>query len=169
MKKALILFSLFLTLGLGSGKAEAYPIFYPYVNNAWIGGYYGGWGYYPWYGAPYYPIYGYSYWSAFNYAPYYASFGAISISKSKGNFGVSWVSNTRANAISSANAYCGQEDCAPVVWVQGGCAAVARSEGGKNLGWGYYTTKYQAISYAMQSCKRSGDEGCKLAAWVCSY
>ncbi len=170
MKKALLVFLFVFTFGFGSREASAQFGYYPYVHNhAHYGGYYGGWGYYPWVGASYFPVFGYSYLSAYSYQPYYASFGAISMSKSTRALGVSWVSSTYNDAVNSANSYCGQTDCAPVVWVQGGCAAVARTASGKNLGWGYYTDKYQAAHYAMQACKRSGEEGCKVAAWVCSF
>ncbi len=169
MKNIILAISLFVGFGLSSGKAQAYPHYNPFVYKGWVGGYYTGWGYFPWYAYPVFPIYGYSYWSAFNYAPYYASYGAISVSKSTGRVGISWGKISQQYAFYDANAYCGAADCSPVVWVQGGCAAIAKSNVGKNLAWGYHSSKNVAMHYALQACQMSQEPGCRIEAWVCSY
>ncbi|MBM4317360.1 MAG: DUF4189 domain-containing protein [Deltaproteobacteria bacterium] len=168
MKNRILKSLLVLSLLGGSVSSQAYPIYYPYVNYSRIGGYYSGWGYYPWSWVRF-PLYGYSYWSVFNYAPYYASYGVISASPSTGRVGWSWGSPNLNYGISQANANCGQIDCSAVVWVQGGCAAVAKGINGGPLAWGYHASKYQAINNALAACQHSGNPSCRTEAWVCSY
>ncbi len=63
-------------------------------------------------------------------------FGSISYSPSTDTFGWSYSENNRYGAKQSSYRYCGQYDCQEIVWVQGGCAAVASGPGGANLSWG---------------------------------
>lgn len=170
--------ALVLALGLLSTKADAYHYYgghwTPYHNHFYVGGVNLGWGLFGWpvVVGPYryaYPVYGYSYWPYFGYQTYYASFGAIAYSKSTGEVGMSWSQSTRKRAEEDAVTYCGKEDCKPVLWVQGGCAALTKSEKTSAMGYAYYPDKYEAQLYAMRACKRSKAEDCKQLAWVCSY
>lgn len=119
------------------------------------------------------PLYGYTYWPYYQ-QPRYATFAAISYSKSTDRFGVAWGESTRSEAISDATGYCGEGDCQPVVWVQGGCAAVSSGEKGASLGWAFHTERWVADQYANTACRR-GSVGanpkilCKQRAWVCSF
>jgi hypothetical protein len=169
---ALLLFG---ALGSHESKAYSRPFFHGYVFN----GIYQGWGFYPivsgfwpwaYYNYPAWQPYGYSYLSYWNYQPYYASFGAISYSPKNEYVGVSWGKATGQEAMSEANRYCDKSDCAPVVWVQGGCAAVAKGTGVESLFWAYSTTRLAAETDAMRACnKNSGDSNCKLGGWTCSW
>lgn len=135
-----------------------------HVHRGFVGGIYFGYGFSPIWVTPY----GYSYWPYFRFLPRYATYGAISVSPSTRKFGVAWGNRSRRSAFYEANGYCGEKDCKPAVWVQGGCAAIAASEKGKGFGWGVHTTRHQARTYAMRGCKKSGAEDCKAVAWVCS-
>lgn len=170
-----------------SSTSEAY--WRPYHNNIVVNGASIGWGYYGWpivVGPVYtFPVYGYSYWGYWNYEPYYATYGAIAYSKATGQFGFAYAHNSRRAAERDAVNYCGEEDCKSVIWVQGGCGALAKSpaipavpasEGVEaveavdaRMGYAYASNKLDAQRYAMRGCKRSGGEACKQLAWVCSY
>lgn len=168
-----LVFGLFLIF---SGvKAEAgFYYWNPYHGSVIVNGSWLGWGLFGnvWpatYYYPTFPVYGYSYWSYYNYQPYYASYGAIAYSESTGEVGVSWNASTRQAAQEDAIAYCGEEDCKPAVWVQGGCGALSKSATTGALGYAYYSTRYQAQNYANRGCRRSGSKDCKPLAWVCSW
>ncbi len=138
-------------------------------HNNYGNGLYAGWGWYPYTSYWNYPVYGYSYYPYYNYAPYYATYGSIAYSPKNNVFGVAWTYNSQNGATNAASANCGVDDCKPVVWVQGGCAAAAQSVEGQKISWGYHTTKHQAVSNAMRACKYGKTPGCKAAAWVCSW
>ncbi len=168
MKNLILGLTLLLGIGFAAPKAEANYFYY-----SGVGAYYTGWGWYPTYNFGIYPydVYGYSYYPYYRYRytrplPY----AAISYSKSTGKTGFSFGTSSQADATSGANTYCGQPDCAPVVWVQGGCAAVATDANHSRLGWGYHRSKQTARSKAMIACRRSGTDKakCTIAASVCS-
>lgn len=172
--------SLLLALGLSLSalpeKAEAYS--YPVSYSGYYGGYQVGWGWYPivsgywpwtYYGYPAYSPYGYSYYGDFNYQPRYSTYGAIAFSPETFRYGLSWGETSLAGAAYSAESYCGVGDCQPVAWVRGGCAAIAKGVDSNQVSWGYHSTKYGARSYAMRACNAAGGQGCRLAAWVCSW
>ncbi len=168
MKQFLIGLSLLLSVGFSAPKAEAVIIGGTYFTG--IGINYAGWGWYPLGLNGWWPYYGYSYWPYYDFAVYYATYGAISISKSTGAVGVSFRHDSREGAFNDANGYCGSEDCRPVVWVQGGCGAIAATADKAAFGWGVATSKYAARSRAMRGCKASGGKkDCRIAAWVCSW
>lgn len=126
-----------------------------------------GWGYFRrWYpvGFSYYPYYR----SLRRFHRRYTSFAAISYSPATQKFGVAWGNRSRGQAQKNANGYCGEKDCKPVVWVRGGCAAIAKSDKSDKVGWGYHTSKHRARSYAIRGCKQNAEEGCKVLAWACS-
>lgn len=171
MKKLLLGVSLLLSVGFSAPKAEAYVVG-PYVYNYGVGAYYSSWGWYPLVGIGVLPYYGYSYYPYFDFVVRYATFGAISYSVSTGAVGWSWGSYSQESAVNGANSYCGQADCSAVVWVQGGCAAIATNETNTRLGWGYNGAKYSAQNHALRAC-RAGSHGeggvCRVKAWVCSW
>lgn len=113
-------------------------------------------------------FYGYSYYSFYNYQPYYATYGVIAYSKDTDRIGLAWGSATRGEAVSNALDYCNAADCRPVVWVQGGCAAIATNVAAERLGWGVANSKYLAASIASRECKSPGAP-CIRRAYVCSY
>lgn len=150
----------------------------PVINRGIVAGTEVGWGYYPivngyWYWDYYgYPVlnpYGYSYFAYWNYLPLYATFGAISYSPATERVGVAWGQYDQWGAMNAASGYCGVADCSPVVWVQGGCAAVAKSPGSDFVGWGYHAQRFVADDYALRACAANGVPGCRIGAWVCSY
>jgi hypothetical protein len=114
-------------------------------------------------------IYGYSYWQAYQYQPYYASFASISYSPSRNAFGWAAQAPSRKVAQNEATTYCGGDDCQPVVWVQGGCAATATDKDAKFLGWGVGTKKYEAVDAAVKSCRQQSRGACLARAWTCSF
>jgi hypothetical protein len=168
--------ALLLVWSLGSGaQAQSHhgPFHHHYVHS----GVYAGWGYYPivngYWGWRYYHLspwapYGYSYLGYWNYQPYYASFGSISYSPSTDKVGVAWGQPNLATSSTVSNAYCAVADCATVVWVQGGCAAVARSAEAGHVYWGYHANRTWSDTNALRACVNNGGTDCKLAAWVCS-
>lgn len=163
MKKFVTALSLFLAVAAG-GKASAYHF------TAGVGQFHYGWGWYPLTAIGYYPAYGFSYYPYFGYLPYYATFGAIAYSPATGQTGWAWGSATRYAAEAGAIDYCAAPDCRSIVWVQGGCAAVATSANEGQLGWGYDSARYRARSRALRACRASGgNPGCHVKAWVCSY
>ncbi|MCX6124768.1 MAG: DUF4189 domain-containing protein [Proteobacteria bacterium] len=133
-----------------------------YWLNRWPVGY---WNYPQWNG--------YSYYSYYNYQPYYASFAVISYSASGDTWGSAWGQPSRAAATSYAYQNCNQADCRPVVWVQGGCAAIATSKATGRVAWGTGYNQGQALQYAYSSCQQNPGGAvptdCTNRAWVCSY
>jgi len=130
-----------------------------------------GWGWYPlWpsYPMTYSPLHGYSYWPYYHYNQRHASYGAISYSKEKDLVGWSWGATYRQDAIANANQYCGDITCRAVVWVQGGCAALARSPDSGILGWAYSSDRHTATNYGIQACRNSGGTRCQTIGWTCS-
>jgi hypothetical protein len=155
-----------------SFRAEANVVWRPYhisfIHNGAVLGW-GNWGWPVVNTFPTYPYFGTSYWSYYNYQPYYASFGAIAYSKATGEVGIAWGNENRSIAERQAVNYCGEADCRTVVWVQGGCGSVTKSEASGQIGYAYATSKHLASSYAMRGCQRDGNDDCKQLAWVCSY
>lgn len=141
----------------------------PGYYHSGVGRLHSGWGWYPFSGLHSIPLYGYSYYPYFGYAVRYSTFGAIAYSPSTGRKGWSWGNSDQASAQIGAVNFCGVADCTPVVWVQGGCAAIATSATGGNLGWGYDAGRYQSRTRALAACRASGYADCEVQAWVCSY
>lgn len=176
MKKFIVAIFIGLSLMLSSPSAKAdvgaadhyYP---PYVWNGYFGGVPWGFGHFNWLYWPVTVAYGYSYWGYYNWAPYYSTYGAIAYSVSTGKFGLAWGTNSRQAANSSAVDFCAEEDCRPVVWVQGGCAALAINKTENRVGWAYGDYKDQARSGALRSCRHGATTpaDCKVASWVCSF
>lgn len=173
--KILIVFTaLFSTAELNKARAQYVPVVY----GTYVSGVYLGWGYYPvvngywpwdYYNYAAWRPYGYSYWSYWNYQPYYASYGAISYSPSTNRVGVAWGTPDSYSAQSSAQNYCQQSDCSPVVWVQGGCAAISRGTPTERVYYAYHTTRYAAQNSALRACHNDGASECRVGAWVCSW
>jgi hypothetical protein len=173
LARALLVLLTFFALKPSQAEAQ-----YPLHHGHFVGNVYVGWGFYPiiggnwgwaYYGYPAWQPYGYSYWPYWGYAPRYASFGAISYSPSTERVGLAWGRGDGWSARAAANDFCAVSDCAPVVWVQGGCAAVVKGEGVDQLFWAYHTTKLGAKRYAMNACQNQGATNCELGAWVCSW
>lgn len=176
-----LILGLLLALALGasvSSPAQAQSVDVPVSNVEIVAGVSAGWGWYPiisgqwywdWYGYPVYNPYGYSYFDYWGRQPRYATYGAISYSPATDQVGVAWGQYNRFDAASAANNYCGENDCSPVVWVQGGCAAVAKSPDGERVSWGYHAERYFAQDNALRACRYGGVDGCRIGAWVCSY
>ncbi len=163
---------------MGSKEAEAQ--YYPRPNHSYYvyNGVYTGWGYYPivagywpwtYYNYPAWQPYGYSYWGYWNYQPYYSTFGAISYSPATDRVGFSYGTGNATAAMQMSNAYCGQGDCAPAVWVQGGCAALTKNLATNHIFWAYHTTRAWAETYALNACRREAGAACEIKAWVCSW
>lgn len=117
---------------------------------------------------------GYSYASYLNRQFYYPSFGTISYSASKDIFGGSWGQQSRHAAERVSDFYCGEFDCRPVVWVQGGCAAVVTSKSFGRVAWGTALNDQSAWYTAEQACMKPNTAGdvpsdCIRRHWVCSY
>lgn len=152
---------------------------YIYNVNGFHGGVPVGWGYIV---SGYWPINywlyanwnGYSYYPYYNYRPYYASYSVIAYSPEKGKYGVSWGGTSRESATKAAEAFCGDETCKPVVWVQGGCAALMVSNERKIFTWGTGNDRGAAVFAAKSACGRRDANGvaakdCKPLAWSCSF
>lgn len=174
-----IKFFFFVILSLQSvlsfGQSPNYSLNYhpPYVYHA-VGAYvpfgYGYFNYFWWPGT--YPVgFGYSFLPYYYYSPYYASVGAISYSVETDRVGLAWGHSTIESAAYASKKYCAEEDCRSVVWVQGGCAAIAVSEEQTRVAWGYADSKHAAQSYALKSCRIGvqGEEQCSVRGWLCSY
>lgn len=117
---------------------------------------------------------GSSYASFLNRQFYYPTFGSISYSASKDILGGSWGQQTRYAAAQVSNFYCGEFDCKPVVWVQGGCAAVVISKNFGRIAWGTALNESGAWYTAEQACNQPNSAGefpsdCQRRNWVCSY
>ncbi len=151
--------ALVLCFGLGASAANAQApaeASYVYVDD--------GWG---WFEVPIVvvPVYGFAY--LFN-----ASFGAIAYSPETGKYGVSWGHPSRYKAQKAARNFCGHWSCEPVVWVQGGCAALAVSNDpfGLNwVGWSYQPTLVAAQQQSLYGCALAGGTNCQGLAWTCSF
>ncbi len=177
-KHAFLAFSLgLLFFCVGAEKSEA-QVRYPVTSNFYDQGIYSGFGWYPinygywpwaYYSYPAYNPYGFSYYSYYNYQPYYATFATISYSPSTGRYGVAWGQYTLAAAVNTSLNFCGTADCSAVVWVQGGCAAIAVNTENEHVSWGYHAAKTTAQSYALRSCRNAGGETCTIKAWACTY
>lgn len=153
--------------------SQAHAHGFPRVWNGWHGGYAVAWGLFaPWpvIVVPYVP-YGFSYLPYFNNNPYYSTFGAIAYSPSTGMFGNAWGQATQFLATNAAVSYCGHKDCQTVVWVQGGCAAVASGPNNTPMTWAYHPNRSVAEFYATRSCNKAkdGDAVCQVRSWVCSF
>lgn len=122
----------------------------------------GYWGY----GFPTY-FYGYSFF------PYHEgknlTVGVISYSLNQDQVGYAWGYPSVEAASRASLRSCTQEDCAPVVWVQGGCAALATSKTEQRVGWAWAGAKSEAITYALRACRSGGKTKCESRAWVCSF
>jgi len=172
----ILILALFLCCGFSQqSQAQAY---YPVSYGSYSGGIYSGWGWYPlhsgywpwtYYGYTAYAPYGYSYYPYYNYLPQYSTFGSISYSPSTDRVGVAWGYYSQSDAQYASDGYCSVGDCNPVVWVQGGCAAIAKSSEFSAVSWGYHTSRTRARSYAIRACRQSGGTDCRIGAWVCSY
>lgn len=153
----------FIYNGVYSGYNYAYG-WYPIVNGYW------NWpGYRP---AYFLNPYGYTYYSYFQFQPMYQTFGAIAYSPSTGRYGFAYKAMNQGVAVQSAINFCGANDCTGVVWVQGGCAAIAKGESGienSAVAWGYDANRYRARNYATNACRNAGHSNCKVLAWTCSY
>lgn len=178
LQRLFVALALVVSTYAASSVAKADEPLAPVVQTEQIDGIYAGWGWYPvvnglwwwdYYGYPVYDPYGYSYWGYWNYAPFYRSFGAIAYSPATNRVGIAWGQFDLRGAAAAATGYCAAPDCQPVVWTQGGCAAVAKSPADPRVAWGYHTDRYRARVYAMRACQASGAPGCEIGAWVCSY
>ncbi len=171
MKNHVWLKGVFCTLALvlyawgGSAKAQA-PYYY---TDSW-GGYPFGWGYF---GYTVWPVgyWTYPYQFGYHYYDYYplATVGVLAWSQTEEVGGFAWGQNSIDAAADVALNNCAAADCEPVVWVRGGCAALATSPVDKRLGWAYADSKYRAISAARRACANSGGIGCTPRGWVCSF
>ena len=163
--------------GLGSGQAQAqhvvWPVWYPHAGVHVQVGY--GW-FSPWFGvSPWYqPNWWYQNpWGSWFYPTVWQqpSWGAISWSPSTGHSGIAWGQFSQSAALNTANFQCGSADCRPVVWVAGGCAAIAVGQDSNQrsfVGWGWHFNRAQAESYALQGCAHQA-QSCQVHSWVCSW
>jgi len=125
-------------------------------------------GWYPYGVYKYVPVYGHSYWRNFGYQPRFSKFAAIAYSAKTGNRGYSYRASTRWAGERIAKLQCGAKDCETVVWVQGGCAAVAKSQAGQEFAWAIDSTLWSAQRWAMIGCRRSGAKDCRMLSRTCS-
>lgn len=157
-----IFFAAVLFFGGISKEASANYFGYHYGYNGFYSGVPIGWGYWNWpaysfynpyyYTPAYYNNYGYSYYTYYR-QPRYKSFGAITYSKDKKTFGIAWGNSSRDQAISESKGYCGDASCVPVVWVQGGCGAVAKDKASDFLGYAIASSRGVAEKKAMKACQ----------------
>lgn len=168
-----IVFAILLSLGtMFSSRAVIADTAVPWSYSGYWGGVPVGYGYIPfpyWYGAGLYNPYGYSYFPFYNYQPYYSTYAAISYSPSSDHFGAAWGHFDQQSAVEASLGFCQQGDCRPVVWVQGGCAALVANTSALRLGWGYGDSLSQASLYAQSACQRGLGQPCQRKVWVCSY
>lgn len=148
----------------GAAKAQA-----PYYWTGYWGGYPFGWGYFG------YTVWPAGYWAypyqyGYFYSDYYplGTVGVLAYSQTEETGGFSWGQDSVEAAARVAVNSCSAADCEPVVWVRGGCAAIATSAEDKRLGWAYADGKYRAISAARRACVNSGGSHCTARGWVCS-
>ena len=94
------------------------------------------------------------------------SYGAIAYSPSTGANGASWSYGDVSTALIAAYGACGQADCATIVYVDNGCAALAvGSNGGR--GWAWNGDVALAEAAALQQCSNQSPS-CQVVRWVCS-
>ena len=130
--------------------------FTPIINGIW---------YWNHYGLPF-PT-----WAGAGFGYHYIrplTFAALAYSPATGRYGSAWGSYDVESAAANAVGFCGAPDCQPTVWVANGCAAIAVGEENTALGWAYASSRYQANSAALRSCRRSGGLDCNILAWACS-
>lgn len=173
MRKLFCLIALFLSMSASASTAFYHP--YYYYFGTWSG-YPVGWGYvfHPTWPADYWGNLGwngYSYFPFFNYGTVYASYAVISYSPVADTWGSSWGQVSRNMASRVANSYCGDAACKPVVWVQGGCAALMTSSSTSRVTWGTGVNREAAVYAASRACHSngSGQNDCTERAWVCSF
>ncbi len=156
--------------------ASGYYYGRPYAHGYWGWGvgyppivyspyYYGGYSYAPYYGYPNYPYAGYYPYPTYQPDPTY---GAIVYSSTTDTVNYAYGYYSQGEATSAAQAGCGA-DCQPVVWVQGGCAALVTSAEKQQASWAYSSSKSHAKSTAVRGCRAKGATDCSVRAWVCSY
>jgi hypothetical protein len=122
-----------------------------------------------------------AYWNGFSYFssnyrsfPRKALYAAISYSPEQDVIGGSWQQVSREKATEVANSFCGDETCRPLVWVQGGCAAVVTSKSEERASWGTGINRKSAWLAALHSCRLRNKDGekphdCTERGWVCSF
>lgn len=145
----------------------------PYFHHGYWGGYPFGYGYFNYFNWPWIMNrnYGFAFYPFYNYNVYYSTYAVIAYSPSTGKVGWSWGGNYLESTASQAESQCGEKDCKSVVWVQGGCAAIAVSKKTNRLGWAYAYDKLHAKAGAVNSCRSGavGNAQCTPLAWVCSF
>lgn len=157
--------ALFVYSWSGAAKAQS-----PYYYTGYLDGFPYGWGYF---GYTVWPVgyWTYPYQFGYYYDTYYplATVGVLAWSQTEEVGGFAWGQNSIQAAANVAVSSCAAPDCEPVVWVRGGCAALATSSADKRLGWAYADGKYTAISAARRACVNSGGTACTARGWVCSF
>ncbi len=169
--KLLLVLTLTFAVFSPTQKASANPYQpYPIVfNTGWSNGFPYGYGFYNY--SPFFPPalvapYGFSYYTYYYRPSTYAAI-VYSIKADKGAY--SFGEDSATAAFRAAKALCAADDCAPIVWVQDGCAALAVSKTNNRIGWAYAPTRYAAQTAAMRSCRQGlAVHGCEGKAWVCT-
>lgn len=175
MKAWMLAFAWFFCAQFMGLEARAQVYYPPVVYYDVFQGAHFGWGWYPvWSGAAYGPnsvVVGYAYGPNYNYYPYPRKllFSGIAYSAEADKVGLSWGYTSQEQALEASIANCGDESCKGVIWVQGGCAAVAKGEGSAQVAWAYHQTLFYAKAHAMRSCKQSRAENCVMRGWTCSF
>lgn len=95
------------------------------------------------------------------------TYGAIAYSETTGAFGSATGYPSYARAELAAVRRCGQLDCAAVVSVRNGCAALAVGLG-YAYGWGRDASSASAESRAMSECSARATN-CAIVSSICSY
>ena len=137
----------------------------PIVHVGTYGGYPVGWGIYGFGPVFLPPFYGHSYnWTG----PWAPTFGALAYSPDTGQVGYGWGQPSRFHAENTALNFCGDATCESVVWVRGGCAAIAKSPELESISWSYAYTRVGAELHAKAGCEDAGGLACETLVWVCS-
>ena len=178
MKKIIITFVILLFFisghqasGVKPNVADDLLYFPPLVSHGLWAGVPFGYGYFNYKVWPLASIFGFTYLPYHQNRPYYSRFGAVAYSVHTKNVGLAWNHNTLNEAVAQALSFCGVGDCRPVVWVQGGCAALAVNRVSTRIGWSYADSQLRATTGALRAC-HSGENGsarCNIEAWICSF
>ena len=90
------------------------------------------------------------------------NFGAIAISDSTGQWGLTYDYSSKASAEKEAVKQCGASDCAVEVWFKNSCGAVAKN--GLEVAYGLGDSREEAEEAAIDALAGAG----KIVAWSCT-
>ena len=101
-------------------------------------------------------------------APAHAGYGAIAWDKQSGKSGLIWNQPTPRKAAEMALSECGASGCRLVVKPTNGCAAMAATADGKNIGAAARKTQDEARLAALSNCQKLKAGDCVIKASDCN-